>query len=304
MAERILFTFVDRITSKLASLAVREFGSAWESTSSDTECVTDAVKFFLGLDDVWNEDPVEWKKLQDLLTFGGLSDKQCLSILVKWAFKEGEEQNHKDLVDIVREMVKKCGGVPLANDILPVFGLSYDQKPPSLKLCFAYCSLYEKDQVIDRQQLIYRWMAQGFIQEKQNEALEGTAECYFDELVRRSFLVNANFGRGYKMHDLVHDLAQFVTGNDCLTLNDNIKVVPERVIHVSFNNSLYSEVPWPLLDVEKLRTVVFPHRRKHTFGSSVETVFRSFRYLRVVDFNNDSERGQIKVLATSITNLF
>ncbi|XP_057479262.1 disease resistance protein RGA2-like [Actinidia eriantha] len=214
-----------------------------ESASSDTECVTDAVKFFFGLDDVWNEDPVEWKKLQDLLTFGvigsrivvttqskkvvsimgtvkpyelkGLSDKQCLSILVKWAFKEGEEQNHKDLVDTVREMVKKCGGVPLAARTLG--GIL--------------------------QQLIYRWMAQGFIQEKQNEALEDTAECYFDELVRRSFLENANFGRGYKMHDLVHDLAQFVAGNDCLTLNDNIKVVPERVIHVSFNSSLYSEVP-------------------------------------------------------------
>ncbi|KAF7147262.1 hypothetical protein RHSIM_Rhsim03G0042800 [Rhododendron simsii] len=77
-------------------------------------------KFLLFLDDVWNENRVEWKKLEDLLitqargsrivvttrsktvasivrtctvepyVLSGLSDKECLDILVKWAFKEGD----------------------------------------------------------------------------------------------------------------------------------------------------------------------------------------------------------------------
>lgn len=73
-------------------------------------------KFFLVLDDVWNENRVQWKKLQELFAVGasgsrilvttrskmvasivrtvepyeleGLSDEDCLRILVKWAFEE------------------------------------------------------------------------------------------------------------------------------------------------------------------------------------------------------------------------
>ena len=150
-------------------------------------------KIFLVLDDVWNEDPVEWAKLRDMLIVGargsrivvttrsrkvasivhtmdpyelkGLSDNECLSILVKWAFEKGEESKHQNLINIGRDIVKKCGGVPLAartlgaalhsktkerdwlsvrdseiwayalnkNDILPVLRLSYDQMPSYLK---------------------------------------------------------------------------------------------------------------------------------------------------------------------------
>ncbi|XP_028101922.1 disease resistance protein RGA2-like [Camellia sinensis] len=192
-------------------------------------------KIFLVLDDVWNEDPVEWAKLRDMLIVGargsrivvttrsrkvasivhtmdpyelkGLSDNECLSILVKWAFEKGEKSKHQNLINIGRDIVKKCGGAPLAartlgaalhsktkerdclsvrdseiwayaqnkNDILPVLRLSYDQMPSYLKQCFAYCSLFEKDQIISKQELIYYWMAQGFIESlDNNEELEDT----------------------------------------------------------------------------------------------------------------------------------
>ena len=40
--------------------------------------------------------------------------ENCLSLFVKWAFKEGEEKKYPNLVDIGKEIVKKCQGVPLA----------------------------------------------------------------------------------------------------------------------------------------------------------------------------------------------
>ena len=101
-------------------------------------------KFLLVLDDVWNEDRVKWVELKNLIQVGaegskvlvttrshsiakmmgtnasyileleGLSTEDSLFVFVKWAFKEGEEKNYPELVEIGKEIVQKCGGLPLA----------------------------------------------------------------------------------------------------------------------------------------------------------------------------------------------
>uniref|UniRef100_A0A2N9GKH8 NB-ARC domain-containing protein n=1 Tax=Fagus sylvatica TaxID=28930 RepID=A0A2N9GKH8_FAGSY len=164
------------------------------------ECLKDK-KFLLVLDDVWNKDRDKWIKLEELLLgagscngskiivttqndsvakimgttttykLDGLSQKECLSLFVKLAFKEGEERQHPNLLKIGEDIVRKCKGVPLAvrtlacllyskfdesewkfvkdneiwnleqteGGILPALKLSYDQLPFRLKQCFAYC---------------------------------------------------------------------------------------------------------------------------------------------------------------------
>nr|XP_023882087.1 putative disease resistance protein RGA1 [Quercus suber] len=99
-------------------------------------------RFLLVLDDVWNDDRNKWKELEDLLLGGcngskiivttrnssvatimgtaspynleGLPEENCMSLFVKLAFKEGEEKQYPNLLNIGREIVKKCKGVPLA----------------------------------------------------------------------------------------------------------------------------------------------------------------------------------------------
>ncbi|XLR68151.1 putative disease resistance protein RGA1 [Arachis hypogaea] len=100
-------------------------------------------KFFLVLDDVWNEDRVKWVEMRDLISVGAqgskvivttrsqsiasmmgtvayshhlesLSPEDSLRLFVRWAFKEGEEGKYPDLIRIGREIVDKCKGVPLA----------------------------------------------------------------------------------------------------------------------------------------------------------------------------------------------
>ncbi|XP_059590162.1 disease resistance protein RGA2-like [Vitis vinifera] len=102
----------------------------------------DGEKFLLVLDDVWNTDREKWLELKDLLMDGangskilvttrkkavasimgtfpmqelrGLSLEDCLSLYVKCAFKDGEDEQHPNLLKIGDQIIEKCAGVPLA----------------------------------------------------------------------------------------------------------------------------------------------------------------------------------------------
>ncbi|KAL2320799.1 hypothetical protein Fmac_029768 [Flemingia macrophylla] len=99
-------------------------------------------KFFLVLDDVWNEDCVQWIELKNILELGapgskilvttrsqtiasmmgtvpshileGLSQQHSFSLFVKWVFRKGEREKYPHLIKIGREILNKCSGVPLA----------------------------------------------------------------------------------------------------------------------------------------------------------------------------------------------
>uniref|UniRef100_A0A2N9HZQ9 Uncharacterized protein n=1 Tax=Fagus sylvatica TaxID=28930 RepID=A0A2N9HZQ9_FAGSY len=150
-------------------------------------------------------------------TLTGLSEDQSWSLFKQIVFRKGQETNNPKLEEIGREILGKCQGVPLAiksigsvlclekteakwsyvkdnilvnvlqsgEDILPILKLSYDHLPSHLKSCFAYCSLFPKDYVIDKETLIQLWIAQGFIQSS-NQQLEQVADEYFKDLLWRN----------------------------------------------------------------------------------------------------------------------
>ncbi|KAM3738939.1 hypothetical protein ACB098_09G167500 [Castanea mollissima] len=213
--------------------------------------------FFIVLDDVWNEDRDKWIGLKNLLKGGqgskilvttrsqkvasnmapgpihvlqGLPDKDCLSLFIRCAFNEGEHEQFPKLVEIGKQVVEKCKGVPLAvktlgsllhskteergwisirdneiwkleqkeNDILPALRLSYNKLPSYLKQCFAYCSLYPKDFRYHNVELIQSWMANGLLKKSNNntEELEDIGERYLKELLSRSFFQEVEIYEG------------------------------------------------------------------------------------------------------------
>ncbi|KAJ4978934.1 hypothetical protein NE237_009714 [Protea cynaroides] len=109
----------------------------------------------------------------------GLSEEDCWALFKQRAFGMGREEN-ANLVVIGKEIVKKCGGVPLTakalgnlmrfkhkeTEWLFVRELSYNHLPSHLRQCFTYCSIFPKDYKIEKEQLVHLWMANGFIQSK------------------------------------------------------------------------------------------------------------------------------------------
>ncbi|XP_014495438.1 putative disease resistance protein RGA3 isoform X1 [Vigna radiata var. radiata] len=308
-------------------------------------------KYLLVLDDVWNDNRPKWTQLKDLIKVGavgskilvttrsnsiasmmgtvpsyaleGLSLENCYALFNKWAFKEGEEKKYSNLVEIGKEIVKKCIGVPLAvrtlgsslflnfnlerwefvrdhgiwnlkqekDDILPALKLSYDQMPSYLRHCFAFFSLYPKDYGFTGAKVVNLWVSLGLLRsEVGSQKLENAARLYIDELHSRSFLEDfEDFGNIYyfKVHDLVHDLAQYVAKEEILVVDSGTRNIPEQVRHLSVVENSLRDALFP--KSSRVRTILFP-----TDGVGVDSValldawIARYKFLRILDLSDSS----------------
>ncbi|ONH95306.1 hypothetical protein PRUPE_7G062600 [Prunus persica] len=324
-------------------------------------------KFLLVLDDVWNEDRIKWSELRDLLIEGAksgskilvttrntwvaemmgtiptninlqfLSFEDCLSLFVECAFKEGRDKDYPNLFEMGKDIVRKCGGVPLAvktlgsqlhsktderewklvrdseiwkleregaSHILPALRLSYTQLPPHLRLCLAYCSHLPKDQFqFSSFHLIRYWMAHGILDQSRfhgNMELEDIGELYFKDLCARSFFQNVNDRNIYcrfDMHDLIHDLVQSIAQGECFT----VKSANTKDISENVRHLTVLEaghnVSTTLQKLNKVRTLISAQTKIDE--SFMRTCFSGFKYLRVLQLPTCS----LQVLPSSIGSL-
>ncbi|KDO39012.1 hypothetical protein CISIN_1g044935mg, partial [Citrus sinensis] len=221
------------------------------------ECV-EGEKFLLVLDDLWNKDYYKWEPFYNCLKNGLHGSKILITtrnettahnmgstniIQLMFSFLGKSMEGRENLEKIGREIVGKCKGLPLAvktigsllrsknneeewknileseiwehevvkKGLLAPLLLSYNELPSKVKHYFSYCAVFPKDREIWKYELIKLWMAQGYLNE------------YFNILASSSFFQEFNAdgdGEVYmcKMHDLVHDLAQFIWRNECLTV--------------------------------------------------------------------------------------
>ena len=190
-----------------------------------------------------------------------LSKEDCWLIFSKIAFSNDEQLKY--LEDIGRKLASKCKGLPLAaktlgslmqnkrsreqwnkildshmweledieKGLLAPLLLSYYELPSTMRHCFSYCAIFAKDYVFYKDQLVLHWMAQGYIESKANMEMEVIAEEYFEKLAMRSFFQDFekdedNDGKiiGCKMHDIVHEFAQFMTKYESFEIDGDKKL--------------------------------------------------------------------------------
>ncbi|CDP08468.1 unnamed protein product [Coffea canephora] len=158
-----------------------------------------------------------------------------------------------------------------AVDLFPHFYLSYNELSPELKRCFSYCAVFPKDHDIDVEELIRLWIAQGYVRSnRRGECLELMGLEYFNNLAMRSFFQELEkdsdiFLREYmkcKMHDIVHDFAQFLTKDECHVLGgidyeqgtrgNSSSERPRHLTWLGTEEMLSS----PVLDIGRLRSFI------------------------------------------------
>ncbi|XP_077216322.1 putative disease resistance protein RGA3 [Tasmannia lanceolata] len=268
---------------------------------------------------------------------GCLDEDDGWTLFTQRAFIVGGSDVSPNLVAIGKEMVKKCNGLPLAiealggllrsntdekkwrnilesdmweisemkDDIIPILKVSYDHLPAYLKQCFVYCSLFPKDYEFDKDTLIQLWIAEGFIQSEKR--LEDIGSDYFDDLTWRSFFKYSRvLNRScYKMHDLNHDLAQSVSGDECFRIKNSIDSsnIAAKVRHASvWQCNEHSRIFKSFHESERLRTFLLPPRYETLTKQVAHDFFLKLRCLRVLDLGGTYIRelpdsiGELKYL--------
>jgi hypothetical protein len=102
-------------------------------------------------------------------------------------------------------------------------------------------------------------MAEGFLKETKNKRMEEVGEDYFLDLASRSLLEQSSGNKSsFVMHDLVNDLAKFVSGQFTFRLEvDNSHEIVNRIRHLSYFRNEF--------DSFKKFEVLYEATRLHTF---------------------------------------
>ncbi|KAH0692342.1 hypothetical protein KY285_019439 [Solanum tuberosum] len=198
-------------------------------------------KYLVVVDDLWHREA--WESLKKAFRDGKKGSRVIITTRRVDIAKRADEAMVPKMEQLARDMVEKCEGLPLSIvvlsgllshkrgldewkkvkdhlwkniiedeciEILNILSFSYNDLSTALKQCFLYFGIFPKDQVVEAENIIRLWMAEGFIP-RGEERMEDVAEGFLNELKRRSLVqVVDTFWEKVEVcsvHDLLHDLA-------------------------------------------------------------------------------------------------
>ncbi|CAL4980810.1 unnamed protein product [Urochloa decumbens] len=250
-------------------------GKNIEATWSQQQLIDELRKFlqdkryFIVIDDIW--ETCVWETIQYALidnecgskvisttrnldiaeTIGAVYKLQPLSrfdsrkLFCLRIFGTEETCIPNELAEVSENILKKCGGVPLAiitiasmlangkentrkswfkvshilgsgledspdviKDMRRILSISYYDLPPHLKTCMLYLSSYPEDSGIWTKELILKWVGEGFILKDQRKSFYEMGEHYVAELINRSMIepFHVYHDRDKKAYFRLHDM--------------------------------------------------------------------------------------------------
>jgi disease resistance protein RPM1 len=95
-------------------------------------------------------------------------------------------------------------------NIMRILSLSYYGLPMHLRTCLLYLCGFPENSVIKKEILIQKWIAEGFIRERQGIRLFEVGEGYFNDLINRSMIQaviieGTGLVYGCRIHDMLYD---------------------------------------------------------------------------------------------------
>ncbi|GLT52290.1 hypothetical protein SLA2020_256380 [Shorea laevis] len=252
-----------------------------------------------------------------------LGEEECWSVLKDIAFRDSDEKSCQSLEAIGRKIANRCKGLPLAaktlgsllkskttkqewqsvlnsdiwkldlaqKDIFTPLLLSYYDLPPPVRRCFLYCVVFPKDFELRIHYIVSNWMAQGYLGSDGNADLESIGMEYFHLLVSHSFFQDFRLWHGnivsVKMHDVVHDFAQYLAENEFVIKeveSDNLNIDSAKHRHLTVMVvDAWMPFPTSISGAKKLRTLHTFTGRNALTHEALCNLFNQCRRLRLLD---------------------
>jgi Leucine-rich repeat (LRR) protein len=156
--------------------------------------------------------------------------------------------------------------------------------------------MFPKDYEMGKDELVKMWIAQGYLKETSGGEMEAVGEQYFQVLAARSFFqdfgTDEDEGMKFKMHDIVHDFAQYMTKNECLTMDCTLgeatmETSIERVRHLSMMLSKETSFPVSIHKAKGLRSLLID-TRDPSLGAALPYVFKQLTCIRSLNLTGSS----------------
>ncbi|CAN6352479.1 unnamed protein product [Urochloa humidicola] len=165
--------------------------------------------------------PIQFSKVSKMVL------KKCggvpLAIITTSSMLANKSENVKVWNDVCDSIGSGLGRNPGMDDMRKILLLSFYDLPCHLKTCLLYLSIFPEDHVITKDRLIWRWVAEGFVEKDPQEgdqSLLEVGENYFNELVNRSLIQAADMDfvgapQACRVHDTVLDVIISLTTEEC-----------------------------------------------------------------------------------------
>lgn len=166
--------------------------------------------------------------------------------------------------------------------IMPALTVWFSLLSSHLQLCFVFCSVFPKGYQFDVTELVYMWLAHGYLPRAENTsktAEEVGCEC-FNELLAMSIFTPHPCLPSYIIHNQLHDLAHFVSSNECYIYEgQSRKKIPKNVHHLCVRGQLELS---GVYEIKILRTLVL---YKAELDVLVLEAVKNIRVLIIVDYD-------------------
>ncbi|KAL5547631.1 hypothetical protein UlMin_002862 [Ulmus minor] len=232
-------------------------------------------------------------------------------------------ENLQMLKEMSYEIVKKCHGLPLAiaaiagllscknkveyewkrvldnlsyefkenprlAKISNILSLSYHDLPHQLKPCFLYFGVFREDCLIDGRGIQQLWIAEGFVEAKNDKTSMQVAEEYLHELITRnmvSFEIDDRIlvGKSCYVHDMMHE---FILSR--LNLLGFSQIIDENELVVGESKcrrlSVLGNMEKALQVVKHMgvRSLFLLNLNHEVSKSSLVTLFEKFKLLKIL----------------------
>ncbi|KAJ3682509.1 hypothetical protein LUZ60_015082 [Juncus effusus] len=240
-----------------------------------------------------------------------LYEEQCWQLFCQYAFG-GANCNEEWKLEIGKQIMKKCGRLPLAvksiasllrheeseeswreileselweleatKEIFPPLQISYSRLPTYLKPCLLYCSMFPKDYIYYMNEMTPLWYAQGYIESREKKTINEIGMEYAKQLFERSFFegkLPTKDWDWFRLHDMIHDLAQSNSGNECYSIEYGKPLIsPKQIRHLYVKDSDELIKPFPSSPFNTLRTTIMANSVENVTNISDILEARSLR---------------------------